>query len=139
MRRAARLKWRWWTAASGDPFDELVRAAREEFAGRSLARNLRAGSEFQERLEDEGAFVHARMGHGQAGTRDTFIPEEEEVEVQRPGRVGKVTLAVMAPLDALQAFQQHPGGKPGIKRRDRIEELGLILEADGRGPVEAGM
>src|SRR5882672_3029729 len=74
---------------SVDPFDELVRAAREKFAGRSLARNLRARSKFQERLEDESAFVHARMGHRQAGPRDLFLAEQEEVEIERPRRIGK--------------------------------------------------
>src|SRR5258706_4252600 len=69
---------------SVDPFDELVRAAREQIADRSLARNLRAASELQERLEDVNAFVHSRKQHRHAWARDLLLVAQEQRVIERP-------------------------------------------------------
>src|SRR6185295_14406782 len=124
-------------STSADPLDLLRAAGGEQGAGPAFSGNRYCPIEFEQRLQHERALVHARVGHRQAGTRDLFFAEKQEVEVERPGRIGKRPLAVVASLDALQAFEQHAGGKAGVERRDGVEELGLVLIAEGRGAVEA--
>jgi hypothetical protein len=58
-------------------------------------------------------------------------PKEQQVEIERPGRIGEAALAVVAPLDACRP-PAAPRAQAGVERRHGVEELRLVLVADGR-------
>ena len=75
-------------------------------------RDLRQGR------EDEAAFVQPRVGQRQAWVLQDQIVEKEQVQVDRPRRVGAVgPAAAESGFDGHQARQQLPraerGGQPG--------------------------
>src|SRR5688572_8390113 len=74
---------------SGNPFDLLGSAGGQECAGLSFPRYGNFGIKLEQGLEHERALVHARVGHRQAGPCDPFIAEKQQVEIERPGRIGK--------------------------------------------------
>src|SRR6201988_2267749 len=63
---------------SVDPFYLLGSAGGQECTGLSFPRYGNFGSELEQGLEYEGALVHARMGHRQAGPRDLFVAEQQQ-------------------------------------------------------------
>ena len=54
-------------------------------------------------------------GSVRPGRAMLLVAEEQQVEIERPRRIGKRSLAAVALLDSLQAFQQRAGREPGVE------------------------
>src|SRR5580765_3892824 len=103
---------------SVDPFDFLVRTAFE--VERQLWRDL------QQRLQHEGALAHAGMGNHEVARGTFLLSVEQQIEIEGARRVGDAPHAPMAVLERLQLREKLFGGKAGFKRRNGVDEIGLI-------------
>src|SRR3954469_8218125 len=92
-------------AASGDPFDSLIRRRRKLRARRAYSRYVELRRDLHQRCENEGALMQAGMRHAQPRFVDARIAIEQEVEIQRARRVREAALAAMAGFDRLELTQ----------------------------------
>lgn len=62
-------------------------------------------SDRDERIQNEGPFVHPWMWHGQARLLNDSVPIEQKVDVQGPWRVAHESLPVAGALDRQNRVQ----------------------------------
>ena len=98
------------------------------------------GCDFGERDENEGAFSETRVGNIEAGFAEEEVVVEEDVEVEGTRAVGDGCGAVAAEiaLDGEEGVEEIAWGEWSFEGQDRVEETGLIGEADGGGGMERG-
>src|SRR6185436_4008966 len=120
-----------------DPFGDLIAAACEQRRHFAVARDGGLRRDFGERLQHEGALVHARVRYGEARRGDDCIAVEQQVEVERARGVGKRTLPAVLLLNRLEIFKQLLSRQPRIDFHDLIEKLRLVEITDGGSPVQA--
>src|SRR6266571_8874292 len=79
--------------------DALAAHAAQPRSGGAATGDRCRRRDVEQRTQHEGALVHARMRHDQAGLRKTAPPEEQQIEVEQARRV-----APLAPLPAVPAL-----------------------------------
>ncbi len=87
--------------------DPLVGDRRQQIGDATTPRNDEVGRELGQRTQNESAFVEPRMRHLQLGQRQLEIAVQEQVEIERSGRVRDRALASVGGLDGLQFMQQR--------------------------------
>jgi hypothetical protein len=100
------------------------------------------GGEVAERVEDEGALVHAGMREGESVGGEDEVVKEDEVEVDEAGAVAGFVGAVSAE----GAFDIQEDGHEGLRREGGldfdggVEVIRLVgWAADGGGGAEGGL
>ena len=63
-------------------------------------------SDSDERVQNEGSFVHPRMRHGQARLLNDAVSIEQKIDVQGPWRVADEPLSIAGTLDRQDRVQQ---------------------------------
>ena len=101
--------------------------------------HLEVGSQLRQRLQDEAPFVEPRMWDLEQRLVDGRVPVEEQVEVERPRRVGLGPGAAELPLDVEEQFQQLFGGTVRLDGDGGVEVVaGARRAVHGRGLVQPG-
>src|SRR5690606_4115734 len=70
------------SAFGSNRFQYLVRTRMQQGGHASLAQ-VQCGCQIRQRLEHEGALVHARMRHGQFGIIDLLVAVKQQVQIER--------------------------------------------------------
>jgi hypothetical protein len=91
---------------SVEALDALFDASTHQLARRAAPRHLRARVEVEERAQDKGALMHARMRQRQSCRGERRVAVQEEVKIQGAWRAGKRSRAALACLDRLQGFEE---------------------------------
>ena len=116
----------------------LIGAGGKERPGAALARNRDVRRDLCERCEHESALVHAGVGDDEPGLVDHAIAVEQQIEIERARRVGKLAPAAETPLGGEQRLQQSPWSEPGLDCGNRVDKVRLCADADGRAAVKGG-
>lgn len=102
----------------------------------ATACDVEVRGDLRERHHHEGALVHARMRHREAGLAQRDLSVQQQIEIQRPGAVGNVPDAAVRTLDREEGLEQRARRKPGLDAGDRIDEVRLVCVTYRRRPVQ---
>ena len=89
------------------------------------------GGDLGQRLEDETATVQPSVGKGQSRRRDPFVPDVQEIDVDRAGAVSERRPPATPPLDALDGRQEILGRERSSDFDDGVEEVPLARMPSG--------
>ena len=103
--------------------------------GGELLRIHQRRCQFRQGQQHEGAFAHARVGHGELGAVQPQRAIQQQVQIQRARRVAVGALAAGGLFNPLQGVQQLQGGQRGVQLGHGIEVIGPA-GIDGRAAVE---
>jgi len=97
------------------------------------------GRDLRERFQYEPPFAKSRVRNDESGLVDHQISEQNQIEVERAGRVRMWTLAAARVLDRHQGIEHLPRRERRLADRRRVEEGRLRSDdADRIGFVIAG-
>jgi hypothetical protein len=99
------------------------REAREEFRdGQPGDRIAQIGSHGRQRLEDEPPLAEPRVRHAQPGLVEDVVPREDEIDVERAGRVRPRPRAPVRALDGVQRVEDFARAERAVADAGGVEE-----------------
>ena len=114
-------------------FDGLSGDARQAVGGATVPGNDAVWIDLDQWCQHEGAFVHARVGQGQAGLTDDGGAVQQQVKVQCARGIGETAFAAEALLQGEERIEEGLRGKGAVERGHGVDEIGLVGMADRGG------
>lgn len=110
-------------AGSGQALDALIACSCQQPCQRSLPWPDEVGCDLGERPQHEGAQMTAWMGQAQAARLKSGLTMEQEIQVERAGRIAERSLASVVTLDRLQGVKQFEGSQQRVEYRHGVQEI----------------
>ena len=114
----------------------LPGAGSEHLGNTSYAGDHGIRRNFMQRRQYERTLVHTRVRKGQAVLMMDQITVQQQVQIQRARRVGKLAPPAVALLDFQERREQLARRKPGLEFGNGIDKIRLIYIADRRAAVK---
>ena len=117
-------------------FNRLPAGCRQPGRCQASPGNATVRSDFDQRREDEGAQVHARVRQLKSRAVDYLFVVEQQVEVERARRVVIIAPPSELAFDGEQRAEQIVRRECRCELGDGVDEVGLVGNADRRRAVE---
>ena len=114
----------------------VVRAMSAQFRNAGAVRQCQFRGQVQQGLQDEITVGQFRVGNGQARVVEGCLTKQQQIQIQGAWSPVPHSLTAVGLFNSLQAIQQFVGRKIGTQMNGTVNEIWLILRADGAAGIE---